>query len=114
MAQKVVVSLVDDLSGGRADHTVRFSLDGKDYEIDLSEQNAAVLSEVMAEYVAAARRPNQSRRTDRGPAMISTADRQRNQVMREWARQHGMSVSERGRIPTDVIRAYHQENHQES
>jgi nucleoid-associated protein Lsr2 len=55
MAQKVVVSLVDDLAGGTAEETVAFGLDGRDYEIDLSSANASKLREAVATFVAAAR-----------------------------------------------------------
>ena len=40
MAQKVMVTLVDDLDGSEAGETVEFGLDGAFYEIDLSEGNA--------------------------------------------------------------------------
>jgi hypothetical protein len=40
MAQKITVTLEDDLDGGPADQTVRFGLDGAEYEIDLSISNA--------------------------------------------------------------------------
>jgi len=57
MAQKVTVSLVDDLSGAQADETFSFGLDGKSYEIDLSSKNADKLRQSLADYVAAARKP---------------------------------------------------------
>jgi hypothetical protein len=41
MAQRVTVELEDDLDGGPADETLRFGLDGTDYEIDLSKKNAS-------------------------------------------------------------------------
>lgn len=64
MASKTVVELLDDLDGGMADETVSFSLDGVDYEIDLSTANATALRDVFAEYVAHAHRaPARSRRT---------------------------------------------------
>ncbi|HEY2206292.1 MAG TPA: Lsr2 family protein [Pseudonocardia sp.] len=109
MAQKVVVSLVDDLDGGKAVETVQFSLDGKNYEIDLSEKHAKALRDALATYVGAARRPSGGRR---GRAASSpsrpAADREQNQAIRDWARSQGMDVSDRGRIPSDVIDAYHQ------
>jgi hypothetical protein len=109
MAQKVVVSLVDDLDGGKAAETVEFGLDGKNYEIDLSAKNAKKLRDAVSSYVAAARRP--SRQTRRSPRAASSngsaaADREQNQAIREWARGQGMEVSDRGRIPTDVVEAY--------
>ncbi|HKN99799.1 MAG TPA: Lsr2 family protein [Pseudonocardiaceae bacterium] len=56
MASRTVVELFDDLDGGRADETVTFSLDGVDYEIDLSKANAAALRDVFAQYVEHAHR----------------------------------------------------------
>jgi Lsr2 len=58
MAQRVQVSLVDDLDGGRAAETVMFGLDGMTYQIDLSATNAATLRDALAIYMAAARRPS--------------------------------------------------------
>ena len=116
MAQKVTVSLIDDLDGDRADETVEFGLDGKNYEIDLSTGNADKLREALASYVAAARKPGGRRRGGGGAATGAAAarrpsvDREQNQAIRDWARKRGMKVSDRGRIPADVLEAYHQEN----
>ena len=111
MAQKVTVSLVDDLSGSQADETVSFGLDGKSYEIDLSSKNADKLCGALADYVAAARRPGGGRKAAAASAARRPAvDREQNQAIREWARSKGMKVNDRGRIPTEVVDAYHQEN----
>jgi hypothetical protein len=113
MAQKVVVSLVDDLSGSQADETVSFGLDGKSYVIDLSSGNAGKLRDALANYVGAARKAGRNGRSN-GAAAAAVArpgavDREQNQAIREWARKRGMKVSDRGRIPSDVTEAYHQE-----
>jgi Lsr2 len=111
MARTVTVALVDDLTGAQADETVLFSIDGKSYEIDLASGNAERLREVMAEYVAAARKPDNRKNEPRAVrASRSTADRDRNQAIREWASQRGIELSERGRIPKEVIESYDQEN----
>ncbi|HEY2203843.1 MAG TPA: Lsr2 family protein [Pseudonocardia sp.] len=113
MAQKVVVSLVDDLDGGVANETVEFGLDGKIYEIDLSSGNAEKLRAAVDEYVSAARRAGKARRGGRAATAAASrpsVDREQNQAIREWARKNGKKVSERGRIPSDVLEAYHQEN----
>jgi Lsr2 len=115
VAQKVTVALIDDLDGDQADETVQFGLDGKNYEIDLSSKNADRLRDVLADYVSAARRPSGGRRARSGPAASApsarpSVDREQNQAIRDWARKHGMKVSDRGRIPADVLEAYHQEN----
>jgi hypothetical protein len=111
MAQKVTVSLLDDLSGSRADETVSFGLDGKQYEIDLSNKNADKLRSALEEYVAAARKAGGARRGVTAPAGRRPAvDREQNQAIRAWARSKGMKVNARGRIPSEVVDAYHQEN----
>jgi hypothetical protein len=112
MAQKVTVSLVDDLDGSEAEETVEFGLDGAFYEIDLSEDNAERLRDALSEYVEHARRSGGRKRpggriaaTGRAPRTAS-ADREQNQAMREWARKQGMTISDRGRIPKEVAEAY--------
>jgi hypothetical protein len=51
MAQKVQALLIDDLDGGEADSTVRFGLDGTEYEIDLSAKNAEALRKALGRYL---------------------------------------------------------------
>ncbi len=103
MAQKVTVALEDDLDGGRAEETVRFGFGGADYEIDLSKKNAAAFRKQIAPYIEHARKAGraQSRRPGR-----TAASRQRSGDIRAWAKDHGMAVSERGRIPADVLAQY--------
>lgn len=117
MAQRVVVHLIDDLDGKTtADETVKFGLDGAEYEIDLSKKNADRLRSAVAAFAAAARkapRGNSGRgvagkRSNQGtgPAVIA---REQNQAMREWAKKKGITVSERGRVPAAVQEQYHAE-----
>ena len=113
MAQIREIRLVDDLDGEVADETVEFGVDGKNYEIDLSTANAKKLRDALAEFVAAARRAGGRRRGGGAPAAASrrpSIDREQNQAIREWARKRGMKVSDRGRIPAEVLEAYHKEN----
>src|SRR5690348_193306 len=104
MAQKVTVALEDDLTGGPADVTVRFAVDGTDYEIDLSAKNAAAFGKLLAPYIEHARKAGrvQDRRAGR-----TAASRQRSGDIRAWAKEHGLAVSERGRIPASVVAQYH-------
>ena len=109
MAQKHIVQLIDDLDGSPADETVSFALDGSAYEIDLSAKNATMLRDSLASYVANARRSARPaavapRRSGRAPAR---ADREQTQAIREWARQNGYKIGEKGRIPSAVAEAYH-------
>lgn len=114
MAQIREIRLVDDLDGEDADQTVEFGIDGKTYEIDLSKENAGKLRDAFASYVAAARRVTGRRRAGSGSTAPANRrppiDREQNQAIREWARKRGMKVSDRGRIPSEVLEAYHQEN----
>jgi DNA-nicking Smr family endonuclease len=111
MAQKVMVSLVDDLTGDVADETVSFGLDGKNYEIDLSGGNAEKLRGALADFVAAARRSGGGRRSSgSGAGKRPGVDRELNQAIREWARGKGLKVNDRGRIPAEVVEAYHEEH----
>ncbi len=115
MAQIREVRLVDDIDGNEADETLEFGIDGKNYEIDLSKQNAGKLRDALAQFVASGRRLSGGR--GRRPAATAVAatrrpsiDREQNQAIRDWARKRGMKVSDRGRIPAEVLDAYHQEN----
>lgn len=114
MARKTTIVLEDDLTGGLLAEgdggTVSFSLDGQTYEIDLSAENSAQLRADFQRYVDAARRitsprgsASAGRSTGGGRA---AADRKESGEIREWARQNGHEVSERGRIPAGVIEAY--------
>ena len=104
MAQKVTVVLEDDLTGGPAKQTVRFAFDGTDYEIDLNAKNAAAFGKQLAPYIEHARRAGraQPRRGGR-----TAPGRQRSGDIRAWAKEHGLAVSERGRIPAGVLEQYH-------
>jgi hypothetical protein len=98
MAQKVQIVLIDDIDGGNADETVQFSLDGTSYEIDLSTQNAARLRSNMSEFVGHARKAA-SRSAARRPRHSGSG---KSAQIRAWARQQGLAVNERGRIPADL------------
>jgi hypothetical protein len=105
MARQTTVTLVDDLDGSEAEEQVEFSVDGRTYEIDLSTGNASRLRDVLAPYISAARRTGARRSA--APPPRASSDRAQNQAIREWALAQGMKVSERGRIPTNVLTAYH-------
>jgi hypothetical protein len=109
VAKQTTVTLVDDLDGSTADEQVEFAMDGKSYEIDLSAANSAKLREALAPFVSAARRTGGRRRSTAGTATAArpSTDREQNQAIREWAQQQGMKISERGRIPSNVLEAYH-------
>jgi hypothetical protein len=103
MAQKVTVELEDDIDGGPADETMRFGLEGTEYEIDLSAKNARTFRTQLAPFV------EHARKAGRGPARRATrtaAGRRGSGVIRAWAKEQGIPVSARGRIPASVIEQY--------
>ncbi|MEU8234152.1 Lsr2 family protein [Actinoplanes sp. NPDC048967] len=111
MAKQIVTLLTDDIDGSKADRTVEFSIDGVSYTIDLSDKNAGKLRKALDPYLAAASRIGRSstpriaaRSTAPAP---SRANRDQNQAIREWANKNGYEVSERGRIPTSIVEAFH-------
>ncbi len=108
MAKHTTVTLVDDLDGGEADEQVQFSVDGRSYEIDLSSKNAGKLRDSLAPYVSAARRSGGRAASGSSSSNGSSAsERAVNRAVREWAVAQGMKISERGRIPSSVLEAYH-------
>lgn len=108
MAKQTTVIMVDDLDGSEADEQVEFTVDGKSYEIDLSAANSARLREALAPFISAARRTGGRRRSGSSVAASRpTTDREQNQAIREWAARQGLKISERGRIPSNVLEAYH-------
>ena len=101
--QKVDVRLEDDLTGGPADETVHFGVDGRVYEIDLNAKHAARLRDLLAPFVERARlaRAQRARTTTR-----TTASRERSREVRAWAAHQGMTVAEHGRLPGSIIAEY--------
>lgn len=99
MAQKVQVILVDDIDGGAADETVKFAVEGSQYEIDLSTVHATEMRAALAPWVSAARKV--SARSSAKPRTGSDTSQ-----VRAWAKANGYDVSERGRISATVRSAY--------
>lgn len=107
MARKVLVRLVDDLDGMPSEDvaTVTFSLDRVTYQIDLNESNATKLRDGLASYVAAARRTGG--RVRRGAPGRAAGTGNDGPAIREWARENGHDLAERGRIPSHIVDAFH-------
>ncbi|GAA2407174.1 Lsr2 family protein [Streptomyces glaucosporus] len=103
MAQRVVVTLSDDIDGGEASETVSFGLDGKVYEIDLSQENAKKLRMSLAPYVRAGRRQARDGGTFRHTSLAPDPA-----AVRAWARSHGFELPPRGRIPKKVYEAFNE------
>jgi hypothetical protein len=118
MAKRETVVFSCDLHDGDMTEdveTVTFGLDGAAYEVDACQEHAAALRDAFAPYVGAARKASggaaasSPRRSSRGasrPASSSGSDREQVQAVREWARENGHKVSERGRLSAAVVSAY--------
>ncbi len=106
VAQKVQVLLVDDISGGEADETVTFALDGATYEIDLSTDNADKLRSLLADYVEAGRRTGGRASRGRGRAARPSGGSADTAKIRSWAKENGYEVNDRGRVPATIREAY--------
>jgi hypothetical protein len=102
VAQKIMTSFVDDIDGSEAEGTVRFALDGDEYEIDLNAKRAAALRKALGPYVAAARKGAGSRRPVRRARRGASSGVNTTEV-REWAKSQGIDVKERGRIPAELM-----------
>ncbi|MFE9645501.1 Lsr2 family protein [Streptomyces sp. NPDC006365] len=101
MAQRVVVTLFDDIDGSEAAETIAFGLDGKSYEIDLNQTNAKELRKALAPYVDAGRKHSRSGKTYRQTAVAPDPA-----AVRAWAQSNKMDVPARGRIPKKVYEAF--------
>ena len=102
MAQKVQTLFIDDLDGSEAEGTVRFGLDGAEYEIDLNAEHAQALRDALARYVGAARRAGGGTRPARG-GRRARADGVDSTEVREWAKAQGIEVKDRGRVPAELV-----------
>lgn len=107
MARKIVHQLVDDLDGTVLEpgegESVIFAVDGKSYEIDLTEKHANDLRDALAPYISAGRRaagaaPKAQRRRGTNSRDLG--------AVRAWAKENGYTVSDRGRVPATILEAY--------
>jgi uncharacterized membrane protein len=110
MAQRTVIRLVDDLDDTEivdgAGETVNFALDGREYEIDLTNDHADELRAALDRYARAARKVGGRQRRARATATVAKAAASVDyspQAVRAWARANKIDVSPRGRIPQSVV-----------
>ena len=112
MAREIIVVLTDDLDKeSQADHSITIGWDGRNYYLDLSEKNYQALEQALRPYLDAAHRVERIS----GPGRRQTANSSNGQInkdvrkaIREWAREQGWAVSDHGRIPKEVIKAYNE------
>jgi hypothetical protein len=104
MAQQIQTVFIDDIDGGKAEGTVRFGLDGTEFEIDLSSKHTKELRAALDKYIPHARKVGAGRRASarngRKPSTVDTV------AVRTWARDHGIDIKDRGRVPADVVQQY--------
>jgi hypothetical protein len=108
VAQKIQTLFIDDIDGSEAEGTVRFALDGAEYEIDLNAKHAGELRKALSRYVEAARRSGGGGGTRR-PARNGSSSRRsaasglNTNEVREWAKSQGFEVKDRGRVPAELV-----------
>jgi hypothetical protein len=103
VAQKIQTLFIDDLDGSTAEGTVRFGVDGTEYEIDLNAGHAKELRDVLARYVDAARRVGGSARKPARGSRRTPGGGLNTTEVREWARAQGIEVKDRGRVPAGLM-----------
>ena len=109
VAQKITTLFIDDIDGGAAEGTVRFALDGTEYEIDLNAKHSEELRSALGKYVTHARKVGGG--TRRGGRVAGRASRGAGSVLntteiRNWARENGFDIKDRGRVPADLVAKY--------
>lgn len=100
MAQRVTVSLEDDVDGSPAEEQISFGFEGAEYEIDLSSKNAEAMRNALAPWIGHARRISR-----RKSAKVSGNGATAGEI-REWAAANGVEVNARGRVPAEVREAF--------
>lgn len=117
MARRIVHQLVDDIDGSVLEvgegETVHFSLNGTSYEIDLNSEHVEEMRRAFEPYISAGRRAGSASSNRTGAARTGSGSTRRRPArnpevaaIRAWAKENGHSLSERGRIPADIVDAY--------
>jgi Lsr2 len=103
VAQKVQTLFIDDIDGSSAEGTVRFGLDGTEYEIDLNAEHAQQMRDALAAFVKAARRVSGSSGQPARGGRRGSASGLNTTEVREWAKVQGIEVKDRGRVPAELV-----------
>lgn len=110
MARKTVTAYTDDLTGNPIDdadvRTISFTYKGKRYEMDLSPESEIEVDNVFSGLIAAARPVRRQRAASAGNPANTAAAREESRRIREWAKDNGVEVASRGRIPDSVRDQY--------
>lgn len=104
--RRVEAYLVDDLCGEKGGGVERhvLEIDGTKYEIDLNLENYQRLRIELEPYMQAGRRRPRSRARGSAPAGPSDGDAR---AARRWAKDNGVRVPSRGRLPRRVWEAFY-------
>lgn len=103
VARKIETVILDDLDGSTADTTIRFGLDGAEFEIDLNTAHANELRKATERYIEAGRKVSGVRKTARRSTASTASSGPSSSAVREWAKDQGFAVKERGRIPAELV-----------
>lgn len=95
MARKIV--LTSDLTGDTPAKMHTFSLDGVNFEVDLTDAEAATLRETLLPYIDVARALGG--RSAPKARLVGYTSAQ----VRAWARSEGLDVPDKGRIPNEIV-----------
>jgi len=106
MAQKIQTLFVDDIDGSEAEGTVRFGLDGTEYEIDLNAAHGNALRKSLETYITNARKASGTRRSARGSGRKAAGSGIDTTAIRAWAKGQGIEIKDRGRVPANIVAQY--------
>lgn len=115
MARELVTLYSDDVTGqpGTDIEEVVYAVGGAVLECDMSGETKKRFDEALAPYTSVSRRRGPFRATPQATASAArkpTIDREQNQAIRDWAKRNGLTVSDRGRIPAEIVDRYHSEH----
>ncbi len=107
MAQKVQITLLCDLDDGNveAEETLHFSLADTTYEVDVCGEHALQIRDGLQPFVAHARKISLASSGRRRPGRPA-GGRDQTAGIRAWAKDQGIQVNDRGRIPASVVKEY--------
>ncbi|MBV7294262.1 histone-like nucleoid-structuring protein Lsr2 [Corynebacterium sp. TAE3-ERU16] len=112
MARREITQYFDDLTKTPLSeeelHVVHFSLDGTDYSVDLNEEHANELRESLQRYIEVGRKRTGG--SSRQRRRSSGGSRNRTKEIRQWARENGYEVADRGKIPDNIVEAFNAAN----
>lgn len=107
---KTITEVIDDFDGKplpEDTQPIHLAFDGKQWEIYLSDANAEKLRTTLAEYTDNAQRVYRHQPRRSGAGSTRRKGTEDLAAIRDWARENGIEVSERGRVAQDVKDAYY-------